>query len=68
MNDVGAGMSASWLDFNNDGRPDIYVSNMWSAAGSRVTEQAIFQEKDSEEIRANYSRHMQRELALQKSG
>ncbi len=58
VNDVGAGMSASWLDFNNDGRPDIYVSNMWSAAGSRVTEQAIFHENDSEAIRANYSRHM----------
>ena len=58
VNDVGAGMSASWLDYNNDGKPDIYVSNMWSAAGSRVTEQAIFHEKDPEEIRANYSRHM----------
>jgi tetratricopeptide (TPR) repeat protein/peroxiredoxin len=58
VNDVGAGMSASWLDYNNTGKPDIYVSNMWSAAGSRVTEQAIFHEKDSEEIRANYSRHM----------
>jgi tetratricopeptide (TPR) repeat protein len=58
VNDVGAGMSASWLDYNNDGRPDIYVSNMWSAAGSRVTEQAIFHEKDPEEIRANYTRHM----------
>jgi len=58
-NDVGAGMSASWLDYNNDGRPDIYVSNMWSAAGSRVTEQSIFHEKDPAEIRANYRRHMQ---------
>jgi Flp pilus assembly protein TadD/peroxiredoxin len=58
VNDVGAGMSASWLDYNNDGKPDIYVSNMWSVAGSRVTEQAIFHEKDTEEIRANYSQHM----------
>jgi len=58
VNDVGAGMSASWLDYDNDGRPDIYVSNMWSAAGSRVTEQPIFHEKDPEEIRANYTRHM----------
>jgi tetratricopeptide (TPR) repeat protein len=58
VNDVGAGMSASWLDYDNDGKPDIYVSNMWSAAGSRVTEQLIFHGKDSDETRANYRRHM----------
>jgi Flp pilus assembly protein TadD/peroxiredoxin len=57
-NDVGAGMSATWLDFDGDGKQDIYVSNMWSAAGSRVTSQKIFQAKEPDEIRQNYSRHM----------
>src|SRR5262249_41800102 len=58
VNDVGAGMSACWMDFDNDGRQDIYVSNMWSAAGSRVTSQKFFQARETQEIRENYSRHM----------
>ena len=57
VEDVGAGMSACWLDFDNDGQQDIYVSNMWSAAGVRVSEQKIFHPNAPEEIRALYRRH-----------
>nr|WP_257030974.1 FG-GAP-like repeat-containing protein [Edaphobacter lichenicola] len=57
VEDVGAGMSACWSDFDNDGNQDIYVANMWSAAGQRVSTQMHFQEKASEEIRALYQRH-----------
>jgi Flp pilus assembly protein TadD/peroxiredoxin len=57
IQDVGAGMSACWSDCDNDGKQDIYVSNMWSAAGQRVSGQALFQPKASEEIRALYRRH-----------
>ena len=57
VQDVGAGMSACWLDFDNDGKQDIYVSNMWSAAGLRVSTQKFFHEKDPENIRALYRRH-----------
>ena len=35
--DHGAGMSATFFDYDNDGRPDIYTGNMWSAPGQRVT-------------------------------
>lgn len=35
--DVGFGMGASWGDYDNDGRQDLYVSNMYSKAGSRIT-------------------------------
>ncbi|MGH9545112.1 MAG: tetratricopeptide repeat protein [Terriglobales bacterium] len=55
--DAGAGMSACWFDFDNDGNQDIYVANMWSAAGQRVSEQKIFHEEDPENIRALYRRH-----------
>jgi tetratricopeptide (TPR) repeat protein/peroxiredoxin len=57
VEDPGAGMSACWSDFDNDGHEDIYVANMWSSAGQRVSEQKMFQEKASENIRAFYRRH-----------
>jgi tetratricopeptide (TPR) repeat protein/peroxiredoxin len=57
VEDVGAGMSAAWFDFDNDGNQDIYVSNMWSSAGLRVSKQQRFHERDPEHIRALYRRH-----------
>jgi tetratricopeptide (TPR) repeat protein len=57
VEDVGAGMSACWSDFNNDGNQDIYAANMWSSAGQRVSAQKRFQEKAAEDIRALYRRH-----------
>jgi tetratricopeptide (TPR) repeat protein/peroxiredoxin len=57
VEDVGAGMSACWVDSDNDGKQDIYAANMWSAAGQRVAEQKIFQEKAPEDIRSLYRRH-----------
>jgi Flp pilus assembly protein TadD/peroxiredoxin len=56
-NDVGAGMSACWLDVENDGKQDIYVSNMWSAAGLRISTQENFHPADSQEIKSSYRRH-----------
>ncbi len=55
--DVGAGMSACWFDFDGDGQQDIYVGNMWSSAGMRISDQKVFHEKDSENTRALYRRH-----------
>jgi Flp pilus assembly protein TadD/peroxiredoxin len=57
VEDAGAGMSAAWFDYDNDGRQDIYVANMWSSAGIRVSEQKAFQEKEPENIRGLYRRH-----------
>jgi hypothetical protein len=34
--DTANGMSVSWCDYNGDGLFDLYVGNMWSAAGSRL--------------------------------
>jgi Flp pilus assembly protein TadD/peroxiredoxin len=57
VEDVGAGMSASWFDFDNDGKMDIYSAAMWSGAGIRVSEQERFHEKEPENIRALYRQH-----------
>jgi Flp pilus assembly protein TadD/peroxiredoxin len=57
VEDPGAGMSASWFDYDNDGRQDVYVSNMWSAAGIRVSDQDRFHQNDPENIRALYRQH-----------
>jgi Flp pilus assembly protein TadD/peroxiredoxin len=57
VEDVGAGMSACWFDFDNDGNQDVYVANMWSPAGMRVSEQKNFHENEPEAIRALYRRH-----------
>jgi tetratricopeptide (TPR) repeat protein len=57
IEDVGAGMSVSWLDFDRDGRQDLYVADMWTAAGLRVSMQEKFQQNASEEVRALYRRH-----------
>ena len=40
--DYGAGMSAAFLDYDNDGRLDIYTGNMWTAHGLRVTASPAF--------------------------
>ncbi len=42
VQDLGAGMSAAWSDFDGDGRPDLYAGNMWSSAGQRLTGDAQF--------------------------
>ena len=54
--DKGAGMSASWGDFNRDGLPDLYVGNMYSNAGSRVTSQPDFPMAQDDSLLAVYRR------------
>jgi tetratricopeptide (TPR) repeat protein len=57
VEDVGAGMSVCWLDYDNDGAEDLYVANMWTAAGQRITTQPAFQERASEKARSLYRKH-----------
>jgi tetratricopeptide (TPR) repeat protein len=68
VEDVGAGMSACWGDFNNDGRQDLYVADMWSAAGLRVSQQANFQKGSSEQVCDLYRKHAMGNSLFQNSG
>jgi tetratricopeptide (TPR) repeat protein len=57
VEDIGAGMSVSWLDFDNDGREDLYVADMWTAAGIRISGQEIFHKDIDQKVRALYRKH-----------
>ena len=57
VEDVGAGMSVCCFDYNNDGMADLYVANMWTAAGIRISSQPVFREGEDEATRAQYRKH-----------
>ena len=57
VEDIGAGMSVCWLDYDGDGEEDLYVANMWTAAGKRISTQEIFQKDAPEDVRALYRKH-----------
>ena len=57
VEDYGAGMSVSWFDCDNDGRQDLYVTDMYSAAGMRVTAQKPFLPRADSKVRELYRKH-----------
>ena len=56
--DHGAGMSAAFFDYDNDGLLDIYTGNMWSDVGLRVTSAPGFMPDAPPDVRALYRRHV----------
>jgi tetratricopeptide (TPR) repeat protein/peroxiredoxin len=66
--DVGAGMSVSWLDFDADGAEDLYVANMWTAAGLRVSMQDAFKKDSTPDVRALYQKHAMGNSLLRNDG
>ena len=41
------GMSAAWGDYDRDGNMDVYVGNMFSSAGQRITHQPQFKSENA---------------------
>lgn len=68
VEDIGAGMSVCWFDYNNDGADDLYVANMWTAAGERISTQKIFQANASQATRALYQKHAMGNSLLRNDG
>ena len=50
------GMSVSGSDLNRDGFEDLYIANMFSSAGSRITRQPKFRPDDPLNLRAQFRR------------
>jgi hypothetical protein len=51
--DIGFGMGASWGDYDEDGRLDLYVTNMFSKAGRRITATAGSEQRIAQMARGN---------------
>ena len=68
VNDHQAGMSVSWLDYDNDGQLDIYAGQMWTAAGLRITDKPEFQPRASPEVRELYRHHVMGNSLLRNRG
>ncbi len=66
--DIGAGMSVSWFDYDDDGAADLYVGNMWTAAGQRIADQEVFKKKSSESVRSLYRKHAMGNSLLRNRG
>jgi Flp pilus assembly protein TadD len=66
--DVGAGMSMCWFDYDNDGMEDLYVADMWTAAGERISAQENFQRNAPAGIRALYRKHAMGNSLLRNRG
>jgi tetratricopeptide (TPR) repeat protein/peroxiredoxin len=68
VEDVGAGMSVGWSDFNNDGADDLYIANMWTAAGKRISTQDSFKKTSATDVRALYQKHAMGNSLFQNRG
>jgi tetratricopeptide (TPR) repeat protein len=56
VEDVGPAMSVAWGDYDQDGRLDLYISNIWSAAGQRLMAEPSFQPGVTPAVRAMMQR------------
>ena len=68
VEDHAAGMSVSWLDYDGDGRLDIYAGQMWSDNGLRVTASPAFMPEASRRGPRALPPPRARQLALPEPG
>jgi hypothetical protein len=68
VEDSASGMSVTWADYDRDGLMDVYVSNMFSAAGNRITFQERFMTDETAEVRSLYQRFARGNTLLKNDG
>jgi hypothetical protein len=68
LEDTSAGMSSNWADFNRDGALDLYISNMFSSAGNRITYQSQFKADTSDAVRSKFQRMARGNTLYQSDG
>ena len=67
--DIGAGMGATVVDYDGDGDQDLYVTNMFSAPGLRITAQGErFMDGEHPEVLPWYAKHARGNSLLRNRG
>ncbi len=66
--DSASGMSVTWGDYDRDGQMDVYVSNMFSAAGNRIVPQANFKPDATASLRGRFERFARGNTLLKSLG
>ena len=56
VEDTASGMSVDWADFDRDGVMDLYIGNMFSSAGNRITFQDRFMTGSTKQLVGDYRR------------
>ncbi len=68
VEDSTSGMSVAWADVDRDGTMDLYVGNMFSAAGGRITTDPRFKPHANEEVRTRLRRFSRGSTLLKNLG
>src|SRR4029077_7232484 len=62
------GRRVRWVDLDKDGAEDLYVGNMWTAAGERISMQGNFKKMSSSQTRSLYQKHAMGNSLLRNRG
>ena len=68
VEDSATGMSTSWGDYDRDGWMDVFVANMWSSAGNRITYQDQFKTDATAETKRRFQRVARGNTLLRNQG
>ena len=66
--DRASSMSIVWGDYDRNGWMDLYIGNMYSSAGNRITTQPQFRQNASADVRSALVRFARGNTLLQNSG
>jgi hypothetical protein len=68
IEDSATGMSTSWADYDRDGWMDVFIANMWSSAGNRITFQEQFKTDATPEAKRRIQRVARGNTLLKNQG